>query len=206
MMHHLGFSFELKEAGETGLFSGMASTYGNTDRMGDIVMPGAFTATLTKGGDRRPLLWSHKTDEPIGTVMLTDTSAGLRADGTLDLDVQAGRDALSRLRKGIVQGLSIGFRTLRDRVENGARLLEEIELFEVSLVTIPANESARVMAVKSLATIRDYERWLRDEGGFSRAQARALAASGWRGLTDAGRMADESAALADWLRQQIAAA
>src|SRR5690348_4841704 len=125
------FNFEVKELTDAGTFEGMASVYGNQDACGDIVEPGAFARTLQQRGREVPILWAHDPANPVGLGTLTDTPTGLKIAGTLDLDVNAGREAFSRLKKRIVKGLSIGFRTAADKVVDGVRHLTELELFEV---------------------------------------------------------------------------
>ena len=149
MAEKKSFKFELKSLSETGRFSGWASIYGNVDAVGDVVDVGAFAKTIQEHGDQVPILWAHNSDEPIGIGTLTDSPHGLAVDAQLDLDVQAGKDAYSRLKKQIVKGLSIGFRTVTKAVVDGVRHLKEVRLYEVSLVLFPANELAQVTAVKA---------------------------------------------------------
>jgi uncharacterized protein len=147
-MKTLDFGLEIKSLDEAGVLEGFASTYGNVDRVGDIVMPGAFTKTLRDTGGKVPILWQHDQREPIGLANLSDEAGGLRLKGKLDLDVDIGRRAYSALRKRIVGGLSIGYETARSTMKGGVRQLLEIKLFEVSIVTIPANAEAVVTSVK----------------------------------------------------------
>jgi HK97 family phage prohead protease len=141
------FALEIKKLTEKGTFEGLASTYGNVDQTGDVVMQGAFTTTLQQGGIERPLLWQHR--DPIGVVKLTDSSAGLVAEGQLSLGIQLGKDAYTLLRDGVVKGLSIGFQTVKEQFVGEVRQLLSLKLFEVSLVTFPANLEATVATVKS---------------------------------------------------------
>ena len=142
------FSFEVKSLSDLGRFYGLASTYGNVDHTGDSVMPGASGRTLSEAGKQRPLLWQHA--QPIGLVTLRDSPAGLVADGQLSLGVQLAKDAYQLLKDGVIRGMSIGYQTVRDQVSDGVRQLLELKLFEVSLVTFPANEMATITAVKSM--------------------------------------------------------
>lgn len=142
-----GFGFEIKELTEAGEFSGYASVYGVEDLVGDVVEPGAFAKTLSADGRERPLLWSHK--DPIGKIVLTDTAKGLQAAGKLSLGISTAKDVHAMLRDKIVQGLSIGFETIRSKDVNGVRHLQEVRLWEVSLVTFPACQEALVTGVKS---------------------------------------------------------
>ena len=142
------FSFEVKSLSDLGQFSGLASTYGNTDQGGDCVMAGAFSRTLLEAGKQRPLLWQHS--QPIGLVTLRDTPAGLIADGQLSMGIQLAKDAYELLKDSVIRGMSIGYQTVRDQVSGGVRQLLELKLFEVSLVTFPCNEMATITAVKSM--------------------------------------------------------
>ena len=136
---------------------------------------------------------------PVGLGTLVDSAAGLMIKGELDLDTQSGRDAYSRLKKGIVRGLSIGYSVTQKAFEDGVRKLKEIDLFEVSLVAVPMNPAAQVTLVKSgVASIRDYERFLH-QAGWSKSEACKLAGHGWKGLM----IEDEdSPILLEWLREQ----
>jgi uncharacterized protein len=199
----MDFPFELKALSEAGTFEGLAAVYGNVDAVGDKIEPGAFARSLQQRGREIPILWSHDPANPVGLGELTDTPAGLKIVGTLDLDVLAGREAYSRLKKRIVRGLSIGFRTVADKIIDGVRHLTELELFEVSLTALPANELARVTAVKgSINTLRDFERFLH-EAGFSRREAAVIATHGYKALSTAEPEEDTGAAeLLAWLSSQ----
>jgi hypothetical protein len=149
-MKTLDFGFEIKALGPTGELEGFASTYGNVDRVGDVVMPGAFAKTLAESGGKVPILWSHMQSEPIGLAQLSDQPGkGLFLRGQLDLDVEIGRRAHSALRKGIARGLSIGYDTVKSTMKGGVRQLLELKLWEISVVTIPAYAEAVVTGVKS---------------------------------------------------------
>jgi len=199
----LDFRLEIKGLTEKGTFSGFASVYDITDRGGDVVERGAFTRTLAENGKQVPLLWQHDMGQPIGLGDLTDASKGLMVDGALDLDVQAGQEAYSRMRKGIVKGLSIGYRTVREDYSGKVRLLKDVDLYEVSLVVVPMNAQAQVTSIKSqLVTVRDFERWLRDAGGFSKADAQRISARGFKGLGLADDDDETANELSAWLKSQ----
>lgn len=140
--------FEIKATGEDGSFEGYASVYGNVDRSGEMVLPGAFTKTLSEQSTV-PVLWQHDQSEPIGRGELTDTGTGLIVKGNLILSVGRAREAYDLLKGGAVKGLSIGYRVVKDAWEKGTRQLTELKLYEVSVVTLPANELATVMSVKA---------------------------------------------------------
>lgn len=138
-----------------GVFTGYASLFGRRDASGDVVMPGAFAETLRrKGADRIRMLFQHDPAEPVGTwVEIREDHRGLLVTGRLDCNVQRGRELLSLLDSRELDGLSIGFRTQfasRDKA-SGARRLHRIDLWEISLVTFPMLEGARVSAVKRRA-------------------------------------------------------
>ncbi len=144
---------DVKSVAADGSFTGYASTFGNTDRGGDVVMPGSFTKSLQKyPAARVKLLWQHDTSEPVGVwTSLVEDSKGLKAEGQLLLETARGREAHALMKAGALDGLSIGFRTIKDEVDrkSGVRRLHEIELREVSLVTFPMNEDATITGVKS---------------------------------------------------------
>jgi HK97 family phage prohead protease len=155
---------EVKQLTEgTGEFVGYAAFYGNLDHVGDIVERGAFTKTISE----RPtvkILYQHSPMMPVGLGRLEDSDVGLILRGTLNLDKQLGRDCYSDLKAGIIDSLSIGYEAVKTaRAANGARILKEIRLFEVSLVTFPANELARVLGVKHSDPLLDEIRALNAE-------------------------------------------
>ncbi len=135
----------------TGVFVGYASLFGKRDGSGDIVQPGAFVRSLKlKGPGAVRMLFQHDAAEPVGTWLeMHETSKGLHVMGRLDCNVQRGRELLSLLESGGLDGLSIGFKTVRagrDRA-SGSRLLHDIDLWEISLVTFPMLAGARVTDV-----------------------------------------------------------
>lgn len=149
-MERKAFGFEVKEIGEAGQFSGYASVYNVIDHGGDIVEPGAFAKTIKERGEV-PILWSHRSHEPIGMGTLQDTESGLIINGRLVLDLPEGQNAYTRLKSGIVRGLSIGYEALTAPIVEGVRHLKEIRLREVSLCVFPMNEFAQITAVKAEA-------------------------------------------------------
>lgn len=140
---------EIKEVSESGSFEGLLSPYNNIDHGGDVVEPGAYTKTLKDHGDVVPLLWQHDHRMPIGTLELIDKRDGLYCKGQLAMDLAAAKEAYICLKQKIIKGLSIGFETMKDEIQNGVRHLKEIRLYEGSIVTFPMNELAAVTAVKS---------------------------------------------------------
>lgn len=141
--------FEIKLAdGDSGAFEGFCSVYNNVDSAGDAVQPGAFRKTIAERGKSVPLLWQHDSRQPIGTGEVFETSSGLGIRGRILSTVSRGREAIALLREGVIKGLSIGYQAVKhdwDSVRK-IRLLKEIKLYEVSIVTFPANELATVTA------------------------------------------------------------
>jgi uncharacterized protein len=150
--HHMELPLALKSVDASGRFAGYASVFGVVDRQGDEVVRGAFAATIVNREADIKLLWQHRRDEPIGIIThLKEDTLGLYVEGRLLLDIARAKEALALLKNGVLKGLSIGYSPLRydiDR-ETGVRRLYEVALWEISLVTFPANESAQVTVVKA---------------------------------------------------------
>lgn len=129
-------------------FAGYAAIFGRPDRGGDVVRAGAFERSLRRGAGAVPLLWQHAPARPIGRVEhLSEDRRGLRVIGKLS-DGAAGRDAAALIKEGTVRGLSFGYR-VRQANGEGPRELVELELVEVSLVTLPMQPRARVHALET---------------------------------------------------------
>jgi HK97 family phage prohead protease len=135
-----------------GAIEGYASLFGEVDQARDMVMPGAFTQTLKQRGLRKiPMLFQHDPSEPVGIWLdLAEDWRGLRARGRLIPDVMRARELLSLLKAGAVDGLSIGYRTVRGQIDPKSRVrrLYQVDLWEISIVTFPLLSGARVSAVK----------------------------------------------------------
>jgi uncharacterized protein len=135
----------------SGVFSGYASLFGERDQSGDVVMPGAFTASLGRRGPRDVrMLFQHDAGEPVGTwIDMHETARGLHVTGRLDRNVQRARELFSLLETRGLDGLSIGFKTLKARRDRAtaSRLITEVDLWEISLVTFPMLPGARVSFV-----------------------------------------------------------
>ena len=180
---HLDFEFDIKGGREDGTFSGYASVFNVVDSQHDIIAKGAFENSLAQKKSIK-LLWQHKMDEPIGVFEnIYEDSHGLFVKGKLLLDVKRAKEAYSLLKSGAINGMSIGYSVVSARIdeEEGIRIIEELDLFEVSLVTFPANENATITSVKSMtpSTLREYEKFLR-KSGYSRSEAKELALYGFR--------------------------
>jgi uncharacterized protein len=135
-----------------GTVEGYASLFGEIDQARDMVMRGAFAQTLATRNIRRvPMLFQHDPTEPVGVWLeLREDHRGLFARGRLIPEVARGRELLSLLRAGAVDGLSIGFRTSKARIDPRTRIrrLLAVDLWEISIVTFPLLAGARVRAVK----------------------------------------------------------
>lgn len=188
------FTFDVKEVDEEGHFAGYASVYNVIDAYREVVAPGAFANTLRKWNTRGrlpPALWQHRSGEPVGpfTKMVED-ERGLYTEGQLLVkDVQRAREARALMQSKTVDGLSIGFNSLVEEWDKNTQLLtlKEIDLWEVSIVTFPANSESLITEVRSMFDgenvpgIKEIEEVLRD-AGFSRTQAKALVGHGYVGL------------------------
>ncbi len=151
---HMSCALRVKALGGDGVFSGYASVFGELDQQNEIVAAGAFARTLAKWSrqNRTPaLLWMHDPTQPIGIWQsVREDGNGLLVEGRLALRTQKGAEAYELLKLGALTGLSIGYRVVKSQVDakRKARVLTDVDLFEISLVTFPANEAARVSEVK----------------------------------------------------------
>lgn len=203
-----------QDAAEGMKLSGYGAVFGNIDSYGDVIQPGAFAdsiAAARKTGNWPAMLSQHggygmTADDmmPIGIwTDMAEDGVGLKLEGVL-ADTQRGRDAYTLLKmdRPALNGLSIGYVakewTARTKPDEPRRTLKKIDLYEISLVTFPANPQARIASVKSGAglTVTDAEKALR-EAGFSRSEAKAIVAKGFKslGLREAGEGEETAAAL-----------
>ena len=130
---------------------GYASLFGKCDQGGDVVTSGAYGKSLKAleaGGRKVKMLWQHDPAQPIGVWdEVREDERGLYVKGRILTDVEKGREAAALIGAGAIDGLSIGYRTVRAQKDGkGQRLLSELELWEVSLVTFPMLPDARVGA------------------------------------------------------------
>lgn len=150
------FPLKVKDVSEQGEFEGYGSVFGVIDVYGEKVMPGAFVPSLVRhkrAGTYPLMLWSHRSDEPIGGWMdIAEDEKGLYVKGKIALDAgPTERRVYTHMKAGNIQGLSIGYREIdtEPSTPTTPRLLKEVDLLEVSVVAFPANTRARVEAVKS---------------------------------------------------------
>ncbi len=187
---------EVKASLETkGEFVGYGSTFGNVDHGGDQVVEGAFKRSLKQHlaeGTMPAMLFNHDQNEPIGHwVKIEEDSKGLRMQGQLWLGqgISKAEQAYQMLSHAGMKGLSIGYATKSSEpdAKTRSRKLLDLDLFEVSPVAMPMNPRALISTIKSLksdngiATIRDFEKLLRDVG-LTQSEAKAFCAEGYKGL------------------------
>jgi uncharacterized protein len=152
---HFACNLQVKALAGDGVFAGYASVFNALDQQGEIVAAGAFTRTLRQAQQqsRTPaMLWMHDPTIPIGLWQsIREDQNGLAVEGRLALRTQQGAEAYELLKLGALTGLSIGYRVVSSRIDTSkkARILTDVDLFEISLVTFPANESARISDVKT---------------------------------------------------------
>jgi len=185
---HLTRPLEIKAVSEDGSFEGYGSVFNVEDSYKDLVMPGAFARSIgeyKQKGSMPALLWQHDHKEPIGVWSeMFEDDYGLKLKGTIALNTTKGRDVYELLKMGAVKGLSIGYSIAEGGEEYdekaGVWRLSDVNLWETSIVTFPANAEAQVTTVKeALASPREFERLLRDVVGLSQSQAKRLMARGY---------------------------
>ena len=187
------FNLKIKAVQEDGFFSGYGAVFGNVDWYNDVILPGAFAKSLEKWAEKNkmpPVLWNHNDGEPIGVYTnIYEDEKGLFVEGRLLIDdVPRAKSTHALLKAGAIDGLSIGYKTKKaNQQTNGIRELIELDLGEISIVTMPANEESLITSVKSkledgeLPTLPEFEKFLR-ESGFSKSQSVAIAGKGLRHL------------------------
>jgi HK97 family phage prohead protease len=182
-MLHKDFAFDIKAVDENGVFSGYGSVYSVVDDGDDVVEPGCFAESLKNWaakGRMPALLWQHSTRDPIGayTAMKEDEN-GLFVEGKLALKTQRGAEAYELMQMKAISGLSIGYapKEADFDMKTGIRTIKTADLYECSVVTFPMNDQARISAVKTIEEIGDLngaELYLREVGGVSRSEAKAI--------------------------------
>ena len=188
------FDFSVKALGEEGTFEGYVSTFGNVDRQGDIVLPGAFSKTIKRSKGKVPFLMVHRTWQIVGFgVDAMEDEHGLKVTGEFTMESDAGRNAHATVmhaqKVGAKLGLSMGYAILKNGAEfdEGSQLrkLKAIDLLEYSIAPVPANTEARITGVKSVDEwgAREVEELLRD-AGFAKEAARQIVLNGYKAFRD----------------------
>lgn len=204
-MNELDFALDTKALDDEGHITGLAAGYGNLDFGGDVMLPGSLSKSL-EGRSSVPMLLFHDHKRPAGVWKhFEETNDGLLMKGKISVGTATGKEAHTLVKDGALGGLSVGIGEIKARLVGKARHIASAFLHEVSLVTIPMNPMTRVLDVKDivtagdLPTVRQFEEFLRDAGGFSKSLAAAIASKATpllnRGEPDA---ADE---LAQFLRE-----
>jgi uncharacterized protein len=173
------------KADDQGVIEGYGSVFDVADNGNDIVAQGAFTRSLQSGRKVKMLL-QHDASDVIGVWdQLSEDGNGLRVKGRILTSISKAREAHELVKAGALDGLSIGYRTVKSMDRGGKRVIMQADLWEVSLVTFPMNEMARIDAVKAAEMSRDeIERMLTLRAGLSRSVARKLLADGYDGIKD----------------------
>lgn len=147
------FGFEIKEISEQGVIEGYASVFGNVDNGGDRIEHGAFSEGLTKAREQGrvvKMLWHHDPRQPIGVWDdLVEDGRGLRGKGRLIMDVPKAREVHALMKGGAVGGLSIGYMTRKSAPDGNVRVLQKLDIYEISPVTFPMNEEAKLTSIKT---------------------------------------------------------
>ncbi len=209
---HFVVPLEVSALTEEGTFEGHAALFNVPNEFDEIVLPGAFKKTLSRHPKKRvKMLRQHQQREIVGIWQkIVEDDVGLAVKGKLLTELSIAKESLILMKEGALDSLSIGFRTIKDsfNTETKMRELMELQLFEISLVAIPAQLGALITSVRELGpddilTKRDLENALRD-AGFSDSASRYISA-GWEppAQRDAGGgyedLADRISALAKTL-------
>ena len=179
--------------GDEGQLTAYVTTFGNTDKEGDIIAPGALDKFIANfkntPGSTLPMLWQHNQTEVIGEwTDFTINSRGVKGTGEIFTDVTRGNDVRNLIKRGAVGSVSIGFRSKDYEVRNNGEgfLFKEIELIETSVVLNPANPRAKITSAKTedgQIDLRKLEKALR-EAGLSRKESMTLISKGKEGLRE----------------------
>ncbi len=181
-LQHKDIKLEIKIDAEARSIEGYGAVFGNVDSWGDIILPGAFAETVKT---RKPkMLYQHNSSKIIGRWdSYTEDTKGLYVRGTFAKTANA-EEAYELAKMGELDGLSIGYSPTEFEYNGkGIRELKKVDLWEVSLVTFPANPEATVTGVKTTPeSITEFEKFLRD-AGYSRTAAKTIAARGFKALS-----------------------
>lgn len=139
---------DIKSMSDNGKLAGYASLYNVVDSYNDVILPGAFGVVFDASMVK--LLWQHDPKLPIGMVTkLEETPKGLYVEAKILTTIEKGREACELLKAGIIDGLSIGFEALEHRLVGQHRYISKLKLWEISIVTFPANTAARVTDMRT---------------------------------------------------------
>ena len=138
-----------------GIVKGYGSYFGNKDSDGDVIAKGAYQKTIKENGDRVRYLWQHKMDKPIGKIKeLYEDDKGLMFVAEIP-KTTLGNDALELMKEGIVTENSVGILPIQKQMKDGFREITEVKLYEISAVTLAANDQAKILDVKGKVDIEN---------------------------------------------------
>lgn len=185
-MENKSIALEIKALDEDGCFEGFGAYFNNVDFGDDVIQKGAFAESLVSNPiNEVRMLWQHDHTEVIGKFTdAYETEEGLFVKGQLFIkDISKAKEAYKLLLEKAIGGMSIGYRVVERSFKEGVRVLEKLKLHEISLVTFPMNELAKVTNVKSIketiTTEREFEKHLRDLG-FSKKEALIISSKGFK--------------------------
>ena len=141
---------ELVDADEkAGVVKGYGSVFGNVDSDGDVISKGAYKKTIQENGNRVKYLYQHDMDKPLGKMVhLEEDDKGLMFEAQIP-KTQLGKDVVELMKAGVITENSVGILPVQKEMgSDGYRHLNEVKLFEISAVTLAANDQAMIMDVK----------------------------------------------------------
>lgn len=197
---------------KAGTFEGYASVFGGVDSYGDTIVRGAFAKAIK--GKTPKMFFNHRSWElPVGKwTMMQEDGKGLHVAGEFTKGSPRADEVRAAMEHGTTDGLSIGFRMNAgdwENTEKGRVIKNVSDLVEVSIVTFPADSAARIdmdsvkSALEGVESLADFERFLRDAGGFSKSVATALVSKA-RSIARSESGAEEAAKQAEELRKLFA--
>lgn len=138
------------------LVKGYGSVFGNKDSDGDIIMRGAYRKTLQENGDRVKYLYQHDMDKPLGKMNeLYEDDKGLAFVAEVP-KTSLGKDVIELMRAGVITENSVGILPIQKDYKDDYRELKEVKLYEISAVTMAANDQAKITSIKSEDDIAKY--------------------------------------------------
>lgn len=138
-----------------GIVKGYGSYFGNKDSDGDVIAKGAYQKTIKENGERVRYLWQHKMDKPIGKIKeMYEDDKGLMFVAEIP-KTTLGNDALELMKAGIVTENSVGILPIQKQMKDGFREITEVKLYEISAVTLAANDQAKILDVKGKVDIEN---------------------------------------------------
>ena len=138
-----------------GIVKGYGSYFGNKDSDGDVIAKGAYQKTIQENGERVRYLWQHKMDKPIGKIKeMYEDDKGLMFVAEIP-KTTLGNDALELMKAGIVTENSVGILPIQKQMKDDFREITEVKLYEISAVTLAANDQAKILDVKGRVDIEN---------------------------------------------------